>query len=164
MRLVRCLPLLMAGALLAAPAPARDKKPAVPVKTGLPATGQTEDTGTYLDGAAKHAWAVTRGHALVWDGAATVPAGIEFRPAAWKADAPAGAADQDAQALSALHAAGVTDVLLSAPGGDFPAVSPVAVQKTLDAVNALGLRYGLRVSGVWPSALTAFSTSSSLRS
>lgn len=145
------LPLTLGLVLLAPGAPGANKPQNEPPQIP-PALLQTERTkivtgGTYRDAAGKeHPWHVTAAHSLLWDGAAFLPVGVTFTPQSWAPGAAADAWAADQKALDDLKAHGILDVCLSAGKSGLTHVAPTQVQKTLDYLDAGGLRYGIEIA------------------
>jgi len=104
--------------------------------------GTTE--GTYRDREGKaHPWSIERSHLLVWDGAPYAPAGVVFH-SRYLAGPSEAALQKDTSELDRLKSAGVQDVWVE-PGRGLLQNSPTQIQALVDALEARGFRYGLRV-------------------
>ncbi len=149
LRLFCPLPGLLACLWLAAVLPAlcASKAASPPVTLLPPENVQAVSSGVYRDAAAQtHPWQVTPAHALLWDGAAYVPVGGVWVPRSWKPDANAADWDADKAFLANLSAHGLRDVCVSAGAASLVHVSVPAVQRVLDALDAGGFHYGLRLA------------------
>lgn len=106
------------------------------------AKGKNDGVFQDRDGRA-HAWSLERSHLLVWDGKPYAPAGIVFRSAYLRSPSPE-SLQEDQSALERLQAAGVQDLWID-PQRGLLQNTLAQTQALLDAVEARGLRYGLRV-------------------
>jgi hypothetical protein len=98
--------------------------------------------GSFVDRAGdKHSWRITETHALLWDGQPYVPAGTAFTPTSLQ-DGGEAAWQADVQALTALKARGLHDIILW-PDRSLPDVSPKAFQRLITYLDDNDFRYGL---------------------
>ena len=142
--------LLLTLALLPMPLLAASSKPS-PKSAPLPAAPlellKPQASGVFVDpSGVSHAWTVGQAHGLTWDGTPYLPVGATFVPATWT-DLPTDDNwAKDKAALDLLAKNGVHDVLLSAGTLGLTHVSPAAVQRVLDYLDAHHFDYGLRVA------------------
>src|SRR5437773_12025454 len=96
---------------LAAPPSSSPRTPNELPRTA-PVSPKVTSHGTYRDGSgAQHNWQITEAHALWWDGAPYVPVGTAFAPRSLHKDSQSDW-QADVQALTALKARGLRDLLL----------------------------------------------------
>jgi len=118
--------------------------------------------GTFVDKAgASHRWYVDRRGTLVWDGQPYAPVGGVVATGFIATYIP----DDDElndkkfapfeQRLDLLREQGVRDVYLT-PACDLLSRPPHVIQRVLDAMEARGLRYGLRIGGAVDEGSTAY--------
>ena len=145
--LIVCLPLVAASA--------QNQIKRKPVATFTPAAAPSVHTEVYTDrDGAKHPWSVTSSHSLMWDGAPYLPVGGDFTPRSLS-DSSDAAWQEDIRTLTALHAKGVLDVLVS-PAKSLPDVPSSAFQRLLDYLDTNGFRYGLAFGPGIMKPLTGF--------
>ena len=89
----------------------------------------------------KRRWQINDAHALIWDGTPYLPVGGTFAPRSLDSDADAAWSD-DQKALETLKARGVHDLILW-PDKPLPDVSPAALQRIFDYLDANDFHYGL---------------------
>ena len=98
--------------------------------------------GAFTDKAGvKHRWQINDAHALLWEGAAYLPVGGTFSPRSLDSDSDAAWAD-DKKALELLAARDIRDVIVW-PARPLPDVSPAALQRVMDYLDANSFHYGL---------------------
>ena len=139
------LPLWLALAML--PSPALAAKVPAPLPVAPPVLLKTESGGIYLDArGGRHPWSIGQAHGLSWDGQAYLPVGAVFAPASWTGAATEASWAKDRAALDLLGKRAVHDLVLSAGTKGLTRVSPAAVQRVLDYLDANGFHYGLRIA------------------
>ncbi|CCW34507.1 hypothetical protein CTKA_00473 [Chthonomonas calidirosea] len=113
-------------------------------------------TGTFRPAASSTAftWQVTASNALNWNHVPYVPVGVAFTPVSFKEGSPS-AWHSDEAYLDALKAHGITDVLITPPDS-LVDVSPSALQRLIDAMEARGLHYGIGFGRGLEQPLTGF--------
>ncbi len=140
------LPLFLVLSLLSSPAIAAKVAPQ-PLAPAPVQLLKTESSGTYTDAkGVSHAWSIGQSHSLQWEGAPYLPVGAAVTPQSWTG---AGTEDdwaQDKSALDMLGKRGVHDVVLSAGAKGLTHVTPAAVQRVLDYLDANGFHYGLEIA------------------
>lgn len=112
--------------------------------------------GIYRDRDEKqHAWVIQRSHLVTWNDQHYVPAGLVFHSRYLKEPTPEHL-QADAAELDRLKSAGVQDIWIE-PGRGLLENTPEQTQAVIDAVEARGFRYGLRVGDRSRSPLIGFS-------
>jgi hypothetical protein len=100
--------------------------------------------GAYVEpGGARHEWRVERTHSLTWDGKPYLPAGVVFHSQFLKSPSDDSLA-RDAAELERLKSGGVQDIWVE-PGRGLLETKVSDTQKLIDALEARGFRYGLRI-------------------
>jgi hypothetical protein len=101
--------------------------------------------GIYVDAAGgRHAWKVNDAHALLWEEKPYLPVGLVVPALSLAAEASPAQWEVDRAALERVRGAGVSDVLIRAPV-PLTAAPTAAVQRLVDALEGMGLRYGVAV-------------------
>jgi hypothetical protein len=146
---------LVSSPILAAPP---DPNPATTAKmVTIPAYTPQVSRGVFTDNVGQsHSWAVTGGHALLWDGKPFLPVGGRFEVQSWKASATQADFQADKEAIAKLAGAGIRDVILSVPKGGLLRVSPPQIQRIIDLMDASGVTYGLSIGDAPSEILTGY--------
>lgn len=132
--------LLLAAALAASGQTVRPIRgaPSAPAVT----RGRVTSAGVFSDAAGgKHSWQITRAHTLIWDSSPYLPVGGTFAARSLLTEDES-AWQQDARALALLKEKGVRDLILW-PGRPLTEITPTAIQRLIDLLDAGDFRYGL---------------------
>lgn len=106
------------------------------------ANDRITSNGSFTDKAGdKHRWQINDAHALLWEGAAYLPVGGAFSPRSLDSDTDA-AWTEDKKAFDLLKAHDLHDVIIW-PAKSLPDVSPAALQRLMDYLDANNFHYGL---------------------
>ncbi|MCX6360910.1 MAG: hypothetical protein NT029_13950 [Armatimonadetes bacterium] len=106
-----------------------------------------QTTGAYADRTgAKQPWTIAGNNMLVWNGKPWTPVGGIFCPACLADKADEAAWQRDVADLAVLKGKGLLDLLVE-PGRPITDVSPAALQRLVDQLDADGFRYGLGFGG-----------------
>jgi len=111
----------------------------------------------YVDAAGnRHAWRINNAHTLMWEDRAFIPVGGLFAVQSWTKSATDADFEADRAALAQLKTHGVTDLIVQSPRGGITAVSPAAIQRVLDVLDAEGFTYGISLNDGPRESLTAY--------
>ncbi len=139
------LPFLAALSLLTLPACIAKNNVLPPAPP--PLLLKPEAAGVYQDAkGGTHPWSIGQGHILTWENAPYLPVGAAFTPQSWMGDGTDAEWAKDKDALGILSRRGVRDVVLSAGAKGLTHVTPAAVQRVLDYLDANGFHYGLEIA------------------
>lgn len=120
---------------------------AVLLASSVPTQALVTSGGKFVDsGGVAHPWRITESHVLVWDDKPWVPVGGRFQAKFWDRRATDADFESDTQALQALRAQGVTDLLVQPSRGGLTDVPVERIQRLLDYLDAQGFTYGLSIS------------------
>jgi len=107
-----------------------------------------ESSGVFLDAkGGSHPWSIGQAHALQWDGAPSLPAGVVFTPLSWTGAATNDEWAKDKASLDMLAKQGIHDLALAAGAKGLTHVPPAAVQ--INAPYDLDTRYSLKRTTSW---------------
>ncbi|MBC8103882.1 MAG: hypothetical protein H7Z41_15015 [Cytophagales bacterium] len=107
----------------------------------------TPSQGTFVDTTGgRHSWVINSAHTLIWDSKPFLPVGGLFQMQSWVPNASEADFIADKAALAAIKARGVTDVILQPAQGGITGVTPAALQRAFDYLDAQGLTYGISLA------------------
>jgi hypothetical protein len=126
--------------------------------SALPAGARaTVSSGAYVDAAGvSHSWTINAAHTLVWADKPFVPVGGLFQAKSWAPGATEADWESDRAAITALKSHNVTDIYVQPARGGLTAVSPAAIQRLLDLLDAQGFTYGLSINDGPHDALSGY--------